>query len=609
MEKTFKNWQLFFLILFLVFFFQKKIFAKEYRVDYYIEYFLEEKEDKIELPVSFNIKITNLSSSVYVDKFALTFPASFDIKDFKAKDDWGEIFPQVERSYEKIKVTLKFSNPNIGKNSVNNFYLYFLQNNLFKINGNIWEVMLPTVEKNPNDSYKVVVYLPKNTTKRISIAKPKPTYIFQNQVIWENPNEKTLYAVFGDNQYYKTILYYHLKNEKPYPIYTEIALPPDTLYQKIYIEKVEPYPFFVYQDEDGNFLARYLLKPLEKKTITFEGIINLYAKPRLEVKDYINKKIKNQSKYLLSSYSFWEIEDIDKKVDIGSLKTVKDIYDFVVNKLNYNEELLLKKNERKGANLALSYPDQAVCTEFTDLFIALAREKGIFAREIQGYGFTQDKRLRPLTLTSDILHAWPEYYDKEKQIWIPIDPTWQDTSGIDYFSSFDLNHITFVIHGKDPNYPLSAGMYKLENSSDIIIKSTSESPKEDIAIYLKIKNLPKQMDDRSVKFIDLIVENKSNVYLWGKKINFESSYINVSPKDFLIESFLPFEKKEIKISINSLIKNQKKNAKFNILIDSNKLDEYQILIVPYYYNLGLKIGIAVLLLTIFLFIFLKIKHD
>ena len=609
MKKILKTWRLFFLILFFFFFSQKIIWARDYKVDYQVEYFLEEKEGRIESPVSFWIKITNLLSSVYVERFILTFPSSFLVKDFKAKDDWGEITPQIEKLNDTIKVTVKFSNPNIGKDSVNNFYLNFYQDNLFKVNGNIWEVILPTIEKEKEDSYKVIVHLPKESKKKIGLAKPKPTYIFDNQIVWENPKEKTLYAVFGDEQYYKTTLYYHLKNERPYPVYTEIALPPDTLYQKVFIEKIDQKPFYVYQDDDGNFLARYLLKPFEKKVIVFDGVISVYTKPRVEIRDFINKKIKDQSKYLLSSKSFWEISEIEKKINLSSLKTVKDIYDFVVDKLNYNQGLVLKKTERKGANLALSYPNQAVCTEFTDLFVALTREKGIFSREVQGYGFTQDEKLRPLTLTSDILHAWPEYYDDEKKIWVPVDPTWQDTSGIDYFSSFDLNHITFVIHGKDPTYPVSAGMYKLEDSSDIVVKPVSYKPKEEIKIGIKINNLPKKIDDKNFYLVNLVLENQSNVSLFGKKITFESLDVNISPKEFLIESFLPFEKKELKTKVNSYIKNKKKAATFNVLFDGREVFKDQILIVPYYYNLGLKITIGLLFLAILMVLFLKRRYD
>jgi len=605
MKKTFKIFFLFLVFFLFSFFFQKNALAKDYRVDYEVSYFLEEKEDKIESSVLFNIKITNLTSSVYVERFSLTFPSSFGVKNVRAKDDFGEMRPEIENDGEKTKITLKFSNPNIGKDSVNNFYLNFYQDNLFKINGNVWEVILPTIEKGSDDNYKIIVYLPSNTDKKISIAKPQPNLISGNKIIWENPKEKTIYAIFGDKQYYKTTLYYHLKNEKPYPIYTEIAFPPDTLYQKIFIKKIQPPPFLVYQDDDGNFLARYFLKPLEKKVVIFDGMISVFAKPRVEIKDFINKKIKHQSKYLLTAHPLWEISDIENKINISSLKTPEDIYRLVVEKLNYNSALVFKKNKRKGANFALTYPNQAVCTEFTDLFIALAREKGIFAREIEGYGFTQDEKLRPLTLTSDILHAWPEYYDEEKKLWIPIDPTWEDTSGIDYFSSFDLNHITFVIHGKNPTYPLSAGMYKIENSSDVIIKPEKGEPKDKVKLVVKFINLPKKIDDKNFYSINLLVENQSNVYLWGKKIIFEGLHINVSPKELLIDSFLPLEKKELKLKINSLIKNKKTTGFINVLFDEKKISENSVRILPYYYSLGFKISILVLTLGILTLFFIR----
>jgi len=602
MEKFLKTWSLFFLLLFFFFFFQKNIFAKDYQVDYTVEYFLEEKDDKIQSPVSFKISIKNLRSDVYVDQFLLSFPANFVIKDVKAKDDWGEITPQVASDDKTTKISLKFSQPNIGKDSVNNFYLSFYQENLFKINGNVWEVILPTIEKKEDDSYQIIVNLPKNTDKKISIAKPIPTHIFDNRIFWQNPKEKTIYAVFGDEQYYKTALYYHLKNDRPIPIYTDIALPPDTLYQKIYLEKIDPLPNKVFQDEDGNFLARYILKPLEKKSVIFDGVIEVYAKPRLAIRDSINKNIEKQEKYLLRPNPLWQIDKIDESKLFNDLTTPADIYQFVVKKLTYNYSLVNRKKERLGANLALVYPSNAVCTEFTDLFIALAKEKGVLSREIEGYGFTQDEKLRPLTLTADILHAWPEYFDREKNLWVPIDPTWENTSGIDYFSSFDLNHITFVIHGKDPHYPVSAGMYKLENSQDILIKPQSEKPIEKTAIGIELVDFPKKIDDKNFYNLKFNLKNQSNVYLWTTNVSFEGTNINISPKEFVFDNFLPLEKKEIEIKINSAVKNKKEIGLVKLMVDGKKIDQWSILIVPYYYLLGLKIAFLVLALGLIMIV-------
>ncbi len=111
--------------------------------------------------------------------------------------------------------------------------------------------------------------------------------------------------------------------------------------------------------------------------------------------------------------------------------------------------------------------------EFTDLFIALARAAGIPAREIVGYAYTTNSRLRPLSLVADVLHAWPEYYDSEKQTWIPIDPTWANTTGgVNYFDKLDFNHITFAIHGFSSELPYAAGFYKRsgKNSKDVMVR-------------------------------------------------------------------------------------------------------------------------------------------
>jgi transglutaminase-like putative cysteine protease len=63
------------------------------------------------------------------------------------------------------------------------------------------------------------------------------------------------------------------------------------------------------------------------------------------------------------------------------LKTPENIYKFVTNNLSYNYYRVKPDVERLGAKDALANPDEAICTEFTDLFITLARSAGIPARE------------------------------------------------------------------------------------------------------------------------------------------------------------------------------------------------------------------------------------
>jgi len=579
-----------FILACLSLFIIRPVEAADFKSDYQFEYFIAQESGNLATSVNLNIKITNLRSDVYVKKFSINFPKNFLIHNIKAFDDKGEIGADIIISDDKTKVEMEFSDPQIGKGSVNNFFLKFDQDNLFKVNGNVWEVILPTVENNDSGSYSVIVHLPSNTDKKISIAKPSPTRISGNTIFWENPGTRTIYAVFGNKQYYKINLTYHLKNPRVTPVYIDIAFPPDTLYQKVYIDSISPKPVLTYLDEDGNYLGRYLLTPSQEKLVSFSGTVEIFTQPRSELINDTAAKIQKQRRYLLTSNQYWQISDLEK---IANLKTASDIYYFVANYLDYNYKRVHAKNVRLGADNILKNPDQAVCVEFTDLFVAIAREKGILAREIQGFGFSNDPQLQPLSLTSDILHSWPEFFDEKRKLWVPVDPTWENTSGIDYWNSFDLNHITFAIHGKNPDYPMSAGMYKTENSKDILVRATAAIPKEKEEIAVNSVNLPKRINDKLIYKTKITFVNSSNVYLWDKVISFETSNLDVSPKRITINVLAPMQKKEFNVEYRASIKNKQDKAKLNIYASDKLLFAGSFNIVPYYYEISLKMSLFI----------------
>ena len=131
---------------------------------------------------------------------------------------------------------------------------------------------------------------------------------------------------------------------------------------------------------------------------------------------------------------------------------------------------------------AVNFPNSSLCTEFTDLFVTLARHKNIPAREIEGFAYSNNSKIKPINQNSDVLHAWPEYYDSARQQWIQVDPTWEKTTnGIDYFNDLDLNHLTFVIHGFQSDFPLPPGSYK-KNSTDksVFVDFATEELKPDL---------------------------------------------------------------------------------------------------------------------------------
>jgi hypothetical protein len=279
----------------------------------------------------------------------------------------------------------------------------------------------------------------------------------------------------------------------------------------------------------------------------------------MDMLPYIKNSIAKSNQYLLAGQKYWDINAYADDPKIKALKNAPDIFNFVSNSLSYNYSRVAKNLTRLGAEKILDDPRNAVCMEFTDLFVAIAREKGIYSREIEGYGFTDDQKLRPLSLTTDILHAWPEYYNKLSNMWIPTDPTWQNTSGIDYFSSLDLNHIVLAIHGKSSTYPYPAGTYKSDNSKDVIVtvadKKIASHPKLEVS-----KSLPQTIIEGKKYKETIVFKNTGNVFLKNKTIEIDSPDISFTPQTVSIDLIAPMSEKKITVEY-SLKLNYNRQAK------------------------------------------------
>jgi len=596
--------QVLLLVLLLFLFSPNKIFAADFKSDYQVEYFLGKTSNITTAKVIFTINLTNLSSDVYVKKFSIAFPKNYIISQITAADDKGVVNPIVVNDEDKILVNLEFNDPTIGRDTVNVFHLSFLQENIFDVSGNVWELIIPTLENQVStSSYRAIVYLPENSDRKIAIAKPRPSLIQGNKIIWENPQVKTIYAVFGDEQYYQSKFLYHLYNPKIVPVYTDIALPPDTDYQKVFIDKLNPPPSQVFLDEDGNYMARYNLFPKTKVEVVLNAGISLTTKRREEYRILNDSLMQKNKSFLLSPQPLWQINQIDK---IQQLNQVNDIYKYVVNTLKYNYNRVGKNEERMGAEKVLLNPSNAVCTEFSDLFVALAREKGIYSREIQGYGITGDTQLRPISLTSDVLHSWPEYYQESSQLWVPVDPTWENTSGIDYYNSLDLNHIVLAIHGKSAEYPYPAGMYKTEKTQDIMINPVSTSFREIGEIGVTVGKIESQINDKKVYQNTITIVNNKNVFVYNIKPIVTATNLDVSLSQNVIPAMVPLEKKIITLNYQAKTSRQNNNAYIKVLINNKEYLNEKIKIISYAQDMGFKIGMIVIGGSIIFFIVKKL---
>lgn len=464
---------IFILLFILIFLIPVKTYAIEnFDAVYNVTY--DVKEDT-NTHATIHVSLTNKTDKYYPASYALQIGFN-EIKDLKATDPGGQLAPKVTKNDKGQKIELEFNTKAIGKNKTLNFTISFDTPDVAKRQGKVWEINVPGIA-NPDEfaDFNVEVKTPSFLENPIYI---KPEHDSKElKFSKEKLGKSGIAMAFGTNQIYDFKLKYHLENDNIFPIKKQIALPPTTNYQEVFLDSVTPKPENVTLDKDGNWIAEYILNPTQKLDILAKGKVELSLTPK---KDPLSKEEKNT---YLAEKKYWEVNSKEIQELARLLKTPENIYKYVTETLKYDFSRVNTDQKRLGAVAALTKKEQAVCLEFTDLFIAISRAAGIPAREVNGFAFTENTKQRPLSLVEDILHAWPEYYSEEEQTWIMVDPTWGNTTGgIDYFQVFDLDHFVFVRKGIESTSPLPAGAYKIdtqESRKDIVV-TFSNTPGEKV---------------------------------------------------------------------------------------------------------------------------------
>jgi hypothetical protein len=428
--------------------------------------------------VVYDVTQVNNLSSIYATDFSLSLSQT-NLKNILIKDEGTIIKPEIETTDNLTNISFPFANKIVGKDKIHRFTISFDSEDIAAKTGAIWEINIPQLISSEEDHRQNIKLTIPPELKDPAYISPNPNKIEKNTYFFNSVTlgNRSITAVFGKTQYFKFNLYYNLENPTGSYATTTITLPPDTAYQKMFYQKIEPHPESVSLDPDGNWIATIKLAPDSITQVKTEGVVKINFEP-------IQSSLSEPSIYLKNTTQ-WPTDNQAIIQIANKLTTPESIFQFVHDKLSYNYARLNESQKRPGAIFALENPTQSLCTEYTDLFIALARSKNIPARELQGFAFSSNEKLRPQSLSQDVLHSWPEYFDVNKNTWIQVDPTWTDTTkGIDYFHKLDLNHFVFVIHGQNTLSPPPAGAYKTEssNSKDIYVTPTEaiEFPKPQI---------------------------------------------------------------------------------------------------------------------------------
>lgn len=386
--------------------------------------------------VTQNFTFTNLTTQYFPAQYLANLPQK-EVYNLRAYDKTGALKIETKIVDNIRQINIQFGNQTIGEGKQITWTVTYETWEVAKKQGSLWEIFVPrpsTLEGQTN--FSVGLYLPDSFGKKIYI-KPEP--MLENH-IWTDIKGAGIFAVYDSlnreepYQGYDFKLTYNIYNPKLYPAYLEIALPPDTTRQKVFINDISPRPVNVRKDENGNWLARYQLGPTQKQNVVAKGSLAIF------LNDKFSGTFVNYDKYL-------KIDDTKIPENSPDLKTPEDVYQFSVSYL----------------------PDDK-----TNLFVSLCRNLGIPAREIVGFANGE-------------LHSWPEYYNYEKAAWIPVDPSWgRKTNGTDYFNILDFDHLIFAIGNPKPPDSFEITVHegdldieiqpKLGFSTDVPLRITSGFP-------------------------------------------------------------------------------------------------------------------------------------
>lgn len=472
--------------IFLLFGFQTKAFAADFNVE--IEKIYEINSPN-EIFITETRKITNASqnrliSSENTETFQIivlsdkTDQLSTSFLSAKSFID-GRLVQNNKGNagIDTLELNIPYDGP-IGIGQSKQFKIEYTNTGLTKKTGALLDIYAPGFSENyqfesnsTSYNYKTIIRLNKSLGD-VGFVVPSPanTTADGEFIVYEISQESLvggkIWIQIGKTQYYK----FNIKQEvmasdtinKGYSNEYHLVIPRNIdeaeTTQKVFYTGFDPLPKQIVEDEDGNLIATFKVPSHENKTILIEGYAQV-DKVEIQATPENSGKISDIDSTIFSQYlqpaEFWEVDNpeiISKANELKAEETniysiVESNYSHIVDTIDYSDIKRFGINDRQGALKTLQ-GGAAVCMEYSDLFLTLARAQGIPARAAFGYGY--DARIGE---NQQDAHQWVQVYLPGMNEWLSVDVTWGE-SGPSLIGG-DLNHFYTHIASLDPDSPPS----------------------------------------------------------------------------------------------------------------------------------------------------------
>ena len=203
--------KIFVLMVFLIFIFPKKVFSiVNFNTDFQSYYKVDQTGNT---HVSFVINQTNNLSVIYATEFGININET-KVNNVKVTDEGTIIIPDVVKTLNQTTISFPFAKKVVGKNKNHQFIIEYDTTDIATKFGNTWEINIPRLETGENITNRTVILTIPSSFPVPAYIDPKPDTINNNVYYFSGDKlgNKPISAVFGQTQFYKGKISYHLIN-------------------------------------------------------------------------------------------------------------------------------------------------------------------------------------------------------------------------------------------------------------------------------------------------------------------------------------------------------------------------------------------------------------
>ena len=203
------------------------------------------------------------------------------------------------------------------------------------------------------------------------------------------------------------------------------------------------HPYSLVTDSGGNRVLQFTFEtfpPYASKIVSLRATLMLAATPVALAE---TEKDRYTAPFVNNDANDIEIRQLAVRLKSDNLRTTAaNLYRWIADNIAYSGY----SSDEKGAHYALS-KKQGDCTEFADLFVALARAVDIPARRVSGYLAPESGVLKPTNF-----HDWAEFYDNG--VWRIADAQQRN------FDAHYPDYVAMRIHDHSPQSGPIGGFYR-----------------------------------------------------------------------------------------------------------------------------------------------------